>query len=563
MGSHSEFYLSNVEEDHRDAGRPSPSVDDDDEYAPVAIRLSSPAPTAGSSSEPSLPLLPRLETPPPHVRKRSHLQVAQLSSSSAYNSSDPAFFTSEDDEEVDNYTEGQRKKRYTPGTWFQRHSTSSDPQETPRPPKQSKRTFSRQKDSGVWMDGDPVDDGFVMPDLPAKTKLLQLDRTPVKQLSRAEHEVESRIQYCMDVSNETIDLMGIGLEHLSNETIDTLSQFAFEPLMAKDVFFEHREPQLKLYLGRNSLTRVPGATFDLAFLTDLSLRGNELTEIPPAIAKLQNLRSLNISQNQLQHLPSAALHLVRAYSRLENLVLHPNPFIRPLVIACSNFPNIERPNHNVPPHLIPKWMTKHIARSPVQASSSTGHILSKFRLGQHKRVLPIFPYVKDHSPAEGGCALNKVPSLIEATLRAAYRSERLSELREHMPEDVGYLAGLLDQTEKQKFAGGQYCSSCGTHIIVPVLEWLEWRALQYLSNGPRDARAYKPLSELENENPVPFLHKACSWACGPSTDDTLPGAKQVWVFADGTYKEMRELNDDYGGPPVGRVVHWNNSYNDA
>ena len=67
------------------------------------------------------------------------------------------------------------------------------------------------------------------------------------------------------------------LEEISDETISRLSEFVRIPLVAQDVPFVPSDPALSLYLSGNRLTRAPGATFNLEFLTVLSLRNNRIT----------------------------------------------------------------------------------------------------------------------------------------------------------------------------------------------------------------------------------------------------------------------------------------------
>lgn len=104
------------------------------------------------------------------------------------------------------------------------------------------------------------------------------------------------------------------------------------PNVQPDVPFEAgRQAEIRLYLSRNSISRLPPALFSLPVaecLTELSLRNNSLTSIPGSIARLKNLASLNLAGNQLRWLPHEFLELISPPSRLLDLVLEPNPWVR-------------------------------------------------------------------------------------------------------------------------------------------------------------------------------------------------------------------------------------------
>ena len=91
----------------------------------------------------------------------------------------------------------------------------------------------------------------------------------------------------------------IGLEELSNDIVEPLTRFALIPTVTEDVPFEHKDPEIELYLAKNSLSRVPKTLFSVEYLTVLSLRENCLTELPPSICKLTNLQALNVAQVSL------------------------------------------------------------------------------------------------------------------------------------------------------------------------------------------------------------------------------------------------------------------------
>ncbi|KAJ4138958.1 hypothetical protein NW765_002854 [Fusarium oxysporum] len=239
-----------------------------------------------SSEELSLPVLPAVswdeqsQTFSNNPRKRVRNAASKHAPSSAFNnSSDPAIFSSDDDPALDNYVEGRRKKRYI-GSWFQQHPTSSDSTFSEIHVPKQRRQWTRQADSGVFLgsDGNESDVLETVPEVP-KPRLPQLDRV-VRRVSRAEQVARDRVRACLDAGEETIDFWSLGLEDVSNDTISPLSQFTCIPVVTKDVAFEQKDPEIKIYMAQNRLTRVPGAIFDLTYLTTLSLRHNKLTELP-------------------------------------------------------------------------------------------------------------------------------------------------------------------------------------------------------------------------------------------------------------------------------------------
>ncbi|KAJ1023095.1 hypothetical protein NDA16_003248 [Ustilago loliicola] len=87
---------------------------------------------------------------------------------------------------------------------------------------------------------------------------------------------------------------------------------------------DHRDCQatLSIFLGSNSLTRLPSALFQLQNLRVLSLRSNKLKFLPPAIGDLHNLSELHVPNNELQYLPAEILRL-----KLDVFTWFPNPYL--------------------------------------------------------------------------------------------------------------------------------------------------------------------------------------------------------------------------------------------
>ncbi|KAJ6446962.1 leucine rich repeat domain-containingprotein [Purpureocillium lavendulum] len=491
------------------------------------------------SDEPSLPRLPAVswdehsQTFSNNPRKRVRAQRSRYSPSIGYNSSDPAVFSSDDDPGLDNYVEGRRKKRYV-GSWFQQQPASSDSAFSDAiviPKGGQKRTLARQVDSGVFLGSDGTDGEDLAEELelPTRSRLPQLlDKSQARRVSEAELAVRDKIRACLDGGIEQLDFWQMGLEELSSETISPLGTFECIPVVAKDVSFEQKDPELEMYLAMNRLRSLPGALFDLTHLTILSLRGNKLTELPPAICRLRNLRELNISQNRLRYLPAELLDLMQPESKLCSLVLHPNAFYEPEEPFSRDLDDEYLSRGEAQPS--PRFVSVHRGRSPLQICDSRGETLSEFRLpsDQTVRKIPLHAGGPDELPPSSQTAAatrratsrpSVVPSLVEAALLSCSSSSQLADLEYYIPDGLPQLRQLLRRAARQKDAGGVGCSQCRRPAVVPRLEWLEWRDLgTYESvemNGEEQSWRMRPLSMAEHERAVPFLHRGCSWGCGP------------------------------------------------
>jgi len=179
--------------------------------------------------EPTLPPLPPGEpTAARGRRKRSrHVEAAPPDSST---SSDPAWFSSDDDPALDNYQGNGRRKRRYKGTWFDQHPASCDSafgdesDITYRPPRRQhagdpsqpteKRQLKRQIDSGVWLNEDSSltdsDESIDLAPLPAKLTLGPNGPVtllpPRPFLSEVEQAAQKIIQACVEDGTESVDL---------------------------------------------------------------------------------------------------------------------------------------------------------------------------------------------------------------------------------------------------------------------------------------------------------------------------------------------------------------------
>ncbi|KAH8170084.1 leucine rich repeats (2 copies) domain-containing protein [Sarocladium implicatum] len=513
------------------------------------------------SEEPTLPRLPavswdeRSQSFSNNPRKRGRLTHANNVPSSAFNSSDPAVFSSDDDPALDNYVEGRRKRRYV-GTWFSQHPTSSDSTfgdvtvtENPRP----KRTWARQLDSGIFLGSDDAESETMSecPPLPSQPRLKQLNVQPRCQPNAAELEAQKRVQQCVESGTEDVVLYMLGLTELSSETVAPLSNLTRIPLVGRDVAFEQHPTQIRLNLATNVLSRLPGALFDVTTLTMLTLRGNQLEELPAAIGKLCNLQSLNVSQNRLKSLPTELLDLMETSTALNQLVLHPNPFLQPKEtspqhrMVVYSVADCDEQQADIPTP--PCFSTLRQARSAVLGYDSKGLLLSGQAFSEAKDgLVPVAEWygdedeeVDDEVPSSWTDNLSAVPSLMEVVLRKCYGTEYLAEMQELFYEGAPHLQALLQRAHEQKQFGGLRCSRCRKGMVVPAKEWIEWRALYKLNpssfaQNPA-MKTYDAITTTAEETAVPFTYRACSERCGPGRKP-----KSTWVVGRG-WKIVEEV----------------------
>lgn len=495
------------------------------------------------SEEPTLPRLPavswdeRSQSFSNNPRKRGRLTHASNAPSSAFNSSDPAVFSSDDDPAIDNYVEGRRKRRYV-GTWYSQHPTSSDStfgEVTPNP--RPKRTWARQLDSGIFLGSDDAESEIMSecPSMPAHSRLAQLVVRPRQQLNAAELQARKRIQEFVEAGTEDVVLYSAGLTELSNETISPLSHLTRIPIVGRDVAFEQHPTQIRLNLAANSLAKLPGALFDVSTITMLTLRGNNLEELPPAIGELCNLQSLNVSQNRLKYLPMELLELFKNSGTSNQLVLHPNPYLEPSdpslfkVASCLSVVGTSQDPRRAPEH-DPRPLTlgtQCLGWSPAQSFDLSSHLAQGQQsfTGEDGRVLVARWYDKQgnihKSSSTSSPSALAVPSLLEIALRSCYSTDHLLEMQAMLEDGPPQLQALLHRAYEQKQSGGLRCSRCRKTVVVPASEWIEWRALFQVEvtvniNWTGGTAHYSPHSTAPGERAVPFLHRSCCGRCGPS-----------------------------------------------
>ncbi|PKS09429.1 hypothetical protein jhhlp_004044 [Lomentospora prolificans] len=469
------------------------------------------------AEEPTLPRLPavswdeRTQSISTRTRKRVRLH-GPGAPPVASTSSDPAFFSSDDDPSIENYTGVRRKKRLV-GSWYEQQPAASSDScfgDDVVPPPKPHRKFIRHFDSGVWMT-EASDEGPSDADVPSlssvfppKTRLPQLIHHVGPKLSEAEAAARKSIQACIDEGVETVDLSDLHLQTISNDSIAPIATLAPIPVVTQDVPFEPKDPSVKLFLANNRLAKVPGSIFNLENLTLLSLRGNRIEELPDSIGNLRKLRELNVSQNRLRFLPSSLLKLLGPDSKLIALSVQLNPLLQ---LDPSFIARAREIDDAIDSTKISAITAYFVARSGVQYMASNGKRINETDLAipideDSAMATPQKPEVPDNT-----C---RAPSLMELTLRKCYHSSMLRELPDYLPDDsFQALREQLRNVLEQREAGGMHCAICGRHLITPAAQWIEWWGIKYNSPvGPQ-------LPRLHDPDVVPFLNVGCSLACSP------------------------------------------------
>jgi hypothetical protein len=166
------------------------------------------------ADEPTLPNLPLAltdESFPDDLRPQKRVR---LHSTSPPISSDPPFFSSDDDPSSENYTSANgRLKRKFRGPWY-----SQKPEDSGE--RKAKRTLQRQFDSAVWLGSDGTEDdedaefSIHIPPLDAiKTKRViplldgvNIRATGTPRLPTPEEQADKEICSCLESGKEDIDL---------------------------------------------------------------------------------------------------------------------------------------------------------------------------------------------------------------------------------------------------------------------------------------------------------------------------------------------------------------------
>lgn len=472
-------------------------------------------------------------------------------------SSDPLF--SEEPSEADQTEyEGPKRKRMVKGPWWILRRKSSQ-----QPNPHAKDDF-RNADSGVWLGSDESIDSLLsnardldVPDrLPTSSSACQ-----PPSLSQGERIAAGIIGGCVDAGREMVDLSGLGLGHISSETLKPLHQLIrqshstlTEPPSEDE--FVALTPSIKLFLSRNQLRTLPSELFRLDNVVVLSLRGNELQELPHSIARLGKLNELNIAGNNIRWLPWELKRFLEGQREHNQVIVRPNPLIEPTKIdgpsplsgmpvdANDNDEDLSRRRDTR--EYLEELRKPYLERGPLDIRAE---MELRLKLGR----LPRIQYMKEASSAErevhlgrevliylasssiqwfgvDGAPLRNVgqdqssyaatlnpfagapetaassfaPSLFELAFRSVQKACNLQELVPEIPPTVRV---AFEALARGVDFGNPACSTCGRAFIVARAEWIE-----YWHHGP-------PLqTELRQENILPFMRRVCSWRCATPTE---------------------------------------------
>lgn len=340
----------------------------------------------------------------------------------------------------------------------------------------------------------------------------------------------------------------MGLEDISEGLLDPISDIAPIPTVAKDVAFEQRDPQIKVFLSNNRIRSFPVSLFNVEHLTVLSLRANRLSKIPPAIAKLENLETLNVAQNYLRFLPGELLDLLRHGSKLHTLNFAPNKFWQPEDAAscaqgADEYERLTYPALALTETESSSWSgltTRLHSRTPVHFTSSTQQTYSRFTLPPldskilQDTPLEWEPFTELATPRELASELNSraatskvvnprgAKSLFELALRACATSAQADRIPAWLREEdgwPGYFAPAVQEAVDMHREGGARCAVCGRATLMPLARWVEFRQIGRTTVTVDEAgervEKFTGLGGVGEGLPVPFLRVGCSWTCVP------------------------------------------------
>ena len=403
-------------------------------------------------------------------RKRTHADYDDEPSTS----SDPALFSSDEQAPgVENYISGRRRKRTFKGSWWERHLLTEGTRKSTR-----KHEFKRNFDSGIFMGSEGSEetlssDSFTLEDeflkdqqkakemeQPAQVPRLWAsednDTTPRAKMTRQtgptvpdEHmEVIAILQQCLEKGKESVDLSSMSLSTLPLE-ISSLQTLSKNEEMVPGMLDTGTslEPQLRLFLSNNLLTKFPTPILDLQNLRELSIRNNQLTSIPPSIRELVNLELLNVSGNHLTELPFEVVELFVRKS-LRHIHAHANPW-----------------KHEKSP-----WPHSNPSASDIATAATMYKYQQDCRRERSDEILENPRASFSHQMNTG----LKVPSLTELVLRRLSNIDPQNKIDfrslmpHESPESVLHSLDMLNQMP------GRRCTSCRRPIVQAGKEWLEW-----------------------------------------------------------------------------------------
>ena len=292
----------------------------------------------------------------------------------------------------------------------------------------------------------------------------------------------------MSRGRELGEVLGSTLESLQYFTL----QLPHETPPSQEAY-QSLTPSVRLFLGNNNLTQLPGQLYKTQDLTELSLRQNHLKQIMPAISKLKNLEVLNLSSNMLRWLPWEILQL--STHKLRTIRVHPNPFLEPVSLK----EDLAKPEEQ---RTIWKTGASRIVAVTKVAFLDISGVTYRGSPPAPSSELTYHPArnKKQHTGPWCRKGVSRVPSLLEIALRRCSESSMLEHLPSVLPvESPSSVVYLLQYARAIKEAGGKECSVCGQKYIIPRTEWIEWWT-----------------QTRESVGALPFLRQGCSWNCTPN-----------------------------------------------
>lgn len=360
---------------------------------------------------------------------------------------------------------------------------------------------------------------------------------------------------CVENGKQTVDLSDLGLVDIPSSTLKPLHELIRQPLFdaslpPSDDEFGPLTPDIQLFLASNGLTTLPDELFQLENITVLSLRNNALTQLPSDITQLKRLKELNVAGNGIEYLPWELLDILQ--SRRSRLIVRPNPMLEPMKDFSESSPSplATQPRSKQGIKLqhcpdaracIDDARTQCAAngtldmRTELELRLQLGHALWEQHLqmttavqdqGKRRDELiylassaiqyydvdgrPNSPTLAEHDAlstharleqCEATLPSTRVPSLLELALRVTQQHYDLS----HIPDDMPSRVHTVLQMAKTN-ANNQVCSTCNRSCIITRAQWFE-----YWHSGS------SAKTELTHESVLPFIRRACSWACAVPT----------------------------------------------
>lgn len=505
------------------------------------------------------------------TRKR---QLSDYASGSL--SSDPLFSDGTSDGDASQYGSDQpRKKKLVRGPWWnlQRSGIKSLRQGI------VKKEGKRNADSGVWMGSDESQES-IDSIVSGQQRLQELAMDDIAEeepksddtVPDSETLAERIVNGCVDRGTERVDLSDLGLTSVSSATLRPLHQlirqsFADFTHPPSEDEFGPLTPSIQLYLSRNQLTSLPAELFTLTNITVLSLRNNDLGYLPPAIGRLHKLTELNIAGNGMRHLPWELLDVLHCKGKHRQIAVRPNPFIEPCDLSGPSPLPKAGSHRRVSSEELSRWADTEDTinnlrkeyeedgalsmRAELELRLKMGRMLriqylqEASRIGKElqlcreeliylassavryfgvdgkpvRRLGALQPEEEDFAavvdptanapPALGSTSAS---SLFELALR---KLQKDFNLQEALPQLASYgvsssLSSAIQRAASNVSAtgyGNESCSTCGKEYIIPRAEWME-----YWYHG------FSSQQHLSPESVLPFLRKACSWACARPTE---------------------------------------------